>query len=105
MSTQNPIIEEETGPPKVLGPGAAPKLDYEEYREQLAKFKLTKEQENELLSTLWDMMRTMVDIGFGLDSVQMVIPAFMKNALGSDCIELEGIVSEFNLKAARGNSK
>jgi hypothetical protein len=46
-------------------------LDPEEYRECLKDFDLTEAQQNELLEVLWNIMRTFVEIGFGLDSVQM----------------------------------
>lgn len=48
-----------------------PKLDPEEHRDKLAALELTKEQENELLQTLWRIMSTMVDLGWGLDTVQL----------------------------------
>lgn len=47
------------------------KLDPEEYRSYLEEFDMTQEQQNELLEVLWNIMRTFVDIGWGLDSVQM----------------------------------
>ncbi|MDM3871808.1 hypothetical protein QSV34_10640 [Porticoccus sp. W117] len=50
------------------------KLDIDDYREDLANFELTPEQEIELLSTLWQIMATMVDIGWGVDNVQLMIP-------------------------------
>ena len=43
----------------------------DDYREDLGAFELTKEQENELLQTLWNIMSMMVDLGWGLDSVQL----------------------------------
>jgi len=46
-------------------------LDLDEYRDDLAEFNLTEQQENELLEVLFNIMRTYVEIGFGLDSVQM----------------------------------
>lgn len=49
------------------------KLDPEEYRAHLEEYDLTEEQENELLETLWHIMRTFVEIGFGVDSVQMFL--------------------------------
>ncbi|CAA0107189.1 Uncharacterised protein [Halioglobus japonicus] len=48
-----------------------PTLDPDEHREMLAAFELTKEQENELLQTLWNIMSAMVDLGWGLDSVHL----------------------------------
>ncbi len=46
-------------------------LDPDKYRDHLEEFDLTPEQQNELLETLWHILRTIVDIGFGLDSVQL----------------------------------
>lgn len=39
----------------------------ERYRQGLAEFELTDEQEAELLSILWDIMRTFVELGFSVD--------------------------------------
>jgi hypothetical protein len=55
-------------------------LDPNKYRSYLEEFDLTEEQENELLAILWRILSTMVDIGFGLDSVQMLFPAMIENA-------------------------
>jgi hypothetical protein len=46
----------------------------EEFRPELAEFKMSKEQEDELLLTLWQIMNAFVDFGWGVDSVQMVFP-------------------------------
>ena len=46
-------------------------LDPDEYREDLDDFDLTRDQQDEMLAVLWNIMRTFVEIGFGLDSVQM----------------------------------
>lgn len=43
----------------------------EEYREHLEDFDLTPEQEVELLQILWNIMATMVDLGWGLDNIQI----------------------------------
>lgn len=53
---------------------SAPKLDYDLYRGDLRDLDLTTEQENELLTILWDIMKTMVDLNLDMDAVQMVIP-------------------------------
>ena len=55
--------EEEFIPPLRLDPG--------KYREHMEDFDLSDEQQHKLLETLWNIMRTFVEIGFGLDSVQM----------------------------------
>ena len=46
-------------------------LDPDEYREDLDEFDLTRAQQDEMLAVLWNIMRTFVEIGFGLDSVQV----------------------------------
>lgn len=49
-------------------------FDAENYRHHLEEFDLTQDQQNELLETLWHIMSTMVDIGWGVDNVQRMIP-------------------------------
>lgn len=51
-----------------------PTLDYDAYRGDLRNLELTAEQENELLTILWDIMRTMVDLNLDMDAVQMIMP-------------------------------
>lgn len=46
-------------------------FDPEKYRAHLEEFEFTEAQQNELLETLWYILRTFVDIGFGLDAVQL----------------------------------
>ncbi len=62
---------------------APPQLNPDDYREELAEFDLTEEQENELLQTLWHIMSTFVDIGWGVDTVQMFLPDLFEKA-GAD---------------------
>ena len=50
------------------------KLNPDEYREELAEFDMTKEQQDELLQVLWDIISTFVNIGWGVDTVQMFLP-------------------------------
>lgn len=47
-------------------------LDPDDYREDLMEFGWSEEQENEFLETLWNICTTFVDIGFGLDPVQLI---------------------------------
>jgi hypothetical protein len=46
---------------------AAPKLDPEEYRADLAELGLTEQQETEFLETLWSIMGTFARMGFAVD--------------------------------------
>lgn len=55
-------------------------LDPDKYREKIEDMKLNTQQEDELLTILWNIMSTMVEIGFGQDSVQTVLDSFVKSA-------------------------
>lgn len=55
-----------------LPPLSPPKVD--EYREYLDEFEITEDQKTELLSTLWWIMVSFVDMGFGVDAVQRCLP-------------------------------
>jgi len=64
-------------------------LDCDAFRNDLTDFELTSEQENELLTILWDIMRMMVDLNLDMDAVQMVMPpslckAFNEKTDGED---------------------
>ncbi len=75
-----------------------PELDVEAYRGELASLGMTTEQENKLLEILWDIMRTMVDIGFGMDAVQMVVPALLNGSVekSADKDKPANITAHFN---------
>lgn len=49
-----------------------PKCDIEKYREHVQEFDLTPEEEAELLKDLWLIMAAFVDLGFGVDSIQLL---------------------------------
>lgn len=59
----------ETCPNRSVAP---PTFDPERYREHLKECDLTRSQEDDLLRVLWDIMCGFVDLGLGLDSVQIV---------------------------------
>jgi hypothetical protein len=50
------------------------KLDPDDYRHHFNEFDLTEDQQNELLQALWYIMSTFVDIGWRVDTVQMLLP-------------------------------
>jgi hypothetical protein len=52
----------------------AGRLDIERYRALIEPHDLTAEQADELLVTLWSIMRTFVELGWGVESVQKVLP-------------------------------
>jgi hypothetical protein len=63
--------------------GYAPELDEEKFRVHLASLSLTREQESALLRTLWQIMRTFVDLGFGQDPVHLIFDEAAKGASGA----------------------
>lgn len=48
-------------------------FDPDEYRAGLKDLQLTKEQEDELLLTLWKIIATFVDLGWGIEDTQRVL--------------------------------
>lgn len=50
------------------------KLEPDDYRHHLDEYDLAQEQQNELLQSLWHIMSTLVDIGWGVDTVQLLLP-------------------------------
>lgn len=66
---------------------AAAPLNFEpdDFRHHLNDFDLTKDQQNELLASLWSIMSTLVDIGWGVDTIQLLLPELFKDvALDSE---------------------
>ena len=53
-----------------------PAFNPDDYRNDLSDCDLTTQQQNEILQTLWNFIRAMVDIGWGLDSAQKFLAAF-----------------------------
>jgi hypothetical protein len=82
-----------------------PTLDCDAYRADLVDFDLTAEQENELLSILWDIMRTMCDLNLDMDAVQMIMPTFLYAALNEEKDESGKAAPLFNESAGAGNSE
>ena len=61
-------------------PYAPLKLDPDLFMDDLGTFEISKNQKLELLQTLWNIMSAMVDIGFGVDAVQYLLPDVFENA-------------------------
>lgn len=81
---------------------SVPRLDIEKYREHMDGLDLTEVEQEELLRTLWWIMATFVQLGFGVDSVQNVVSAFAQASSpdlpdeveeGSGPIESDGILA------------
>ncbi|MGA4472901.1 hypothetical protein ACPA2M_07995 [Ectopseudomonas chengduensis] len=60
---------------KLHSPQGVCVFNVEKYREDVEEFDLTEDQATELLQTLWNIMATFVGLGFGVDSVQLLLNA------------------------------
>ena len=67
--------------------GAGLPLDPARYRHELADLDLTDEQANELLRTLWDIMRIFVELGIRVDIVDKIVPPQGSTTVDSDHAE------------------
>lgn len=56
------------------------KCDFDTYRSDIAALNLTENQENELLQTLWEIMRMFVEMGHGVHSINSILPELFENA-------------------------
>ncbi|MEZ5813853.1 MAG: hypothetical protein R3E13_03910 [Alphaproteobacteria bacterium] len=76
------------------------KFERDNYRHHLDGFDLTRKQQNELLESLWAIMSTLVDIGWGVDTVQILLPdLFAEVAPDSEKLLESGNTSEFDQAA------
>ena len=76
------------------------KFEPDDYRHHVEEFDLTKEQQNELLTSLWMIMSTLVDIGWGVDTVQILLPdMFAEVAPDSEKLLESQDAPEFNQAA------
>lgn len=67
----------------------SPPLDVEKYLPYLADCELTEAQQVEILQALWSIMKSFVDLSFGLDSVQQLFPAIVVKALVEENSDLQ----------------
>lgn len=54
-------------------------LDPDKYRQDLNGLEADDEQVAEFLQVLWNIMHSMVDMGMGLDDIQMFLPLGVEN--------------------------
>lgn len=52
----------------------------DEYMEDLKDCDLSDEQKHEMLQALWHIMSSMVDLGWGVDTVHIVLPELFSKA-------------------------
>lgn len=78
-----------------------PQLDIKKYQSHIEDFELTEEQQRELLETIWSIMISFVDIGFGVDVVQLLFGDTAPNSSNSkpDAVKIKDRSENFNLIA------
>lgn len=74
---------------------AIPECDVEKYREHIKNLDLSEEEQTELLKTLWPIMAAFVDLGFGIDSVQLLssLPCKTESLPGRNDDRKEGLAN------------
>lgn len=68
-------------------------LNVDDYRQYVEALKLSEEQEQELLQTLWTIIVSFVDLGFGIESVQQAINEPSNSETRSE-VTREGLLHE-----------
>lgn len=58
--------------------------DFNKYASLLGHMSLSESERHELLTTLWSIMSTFVDLGFGVDSVQHSTSTPVKDSASSE---------------------
>lgn len=90
--------EEETLLPPPL------KLDPDKYIGDLDGYEMSEAQKHELLHVLWNIMETMVNLGVGVDTVQIVLPQLFGKA-GQDSVNMVAMNNQENFSAAASAGK
>jgi hypothetical protein len=80
LTRDNPDNGPESEVPAGLEQLGSPVLDVDKYRPFIAEFDLTEEQERELLETLWKLMMSFVDMGFGLDPIHHILQGTLEKS-------------------------
>ena len=87
-----------------VGKGTEPDritLDPDLYRDALSDLSLSEDQETALLQALWEIMYIFVEIGWGIDSVQQMIPRLLsENVLDTS----ETIAHDQNAQIGHGGA-
>lgn len=91
-----PGAQERTPELEYLTPMIEPcRFDPARYRQDLDGFDLTEDEAREVLAALWSIMASFVDIGFGVDSVQIVLDLAAQGGVDDEGVDdEEGALSE-----------
>ena len=55
-------------------------FDPDEYRADISHFELTKQQEDELLLSLFHIMKTFVELGWGVENTQLALKDMFRDS-------------------------
>jgi hypothetical protein len=55
------------------------KCNPDDYRDEFKCFDLTREQEDEVIFALWEIVRMFVELGYGVNSINKVFPTLLEN--------------------------
>ncbi len=77
-----------------------PQCDLKKYNEHVKDFNLSEEEEAELLKTIWQIMAAFVDIGFGVDSIQL-LPSSSEKQESLHAQNIDGQDGPINSKGVR----
>lgn len=64
------------------------RFDADKYLRYVDDVDLPEDQKRELLEALWNILAALVDIGFGVDSVQQILPALFSSSATTDGTEV-----------------
>lgn len=75
-----------------------PPFDPADYKDEMAGFDLTEQQQEEFLRTLWHIMAAFVDLGWGISSLQNVLPGLAQLSENCEIQEIEDNITaeDFN---------
>jgi len=104
LTTEEVPIASQTDTKELAYQGLSP-FDASKYQDCMEDIDLPDEKKVELLQTLWWIMATFVDLGFGVDSVQNYLPALKE--FPSEFAEdgLEETIEGREIAAPNGASK
>lgn len=89
-----------------LPAAGSPLLDPSRYLPMLDDFEISEEEKHKFLEALWSIMTSFVDLGFGVDSVSLLLADIYKNSMddAEDTVNLNNIPDTDNKAIAAINA-
>lgn len=73
------IVPDDPKKPKNQGFPQCP-FEPDEYRDDMKDFDMSKEKQDEVLECLWHIMGSLVDLGWGVNTIQILLPEIFEKA-------------------------